>query len=139
MEITQKNKFIVTHKKDEFYEKDKELFLRVMPNNKVAQELRIENKWNRHILHGKILMVLLDKVSEEEILENRTAEVEEETEMAVVVDYGKLMKLTQLFVVAGIIITPDVEKVIFELVNASDKEVQAKIAELAPEYQFVYT
>jgi hypothetical protein len=93
MEITQKNKFIVTHKKDEFYEKDKELFLRVMPNNKVAQELRIENKWNRHILHGKILMVLLDKVSEEEILENRTGVKKKPLQLWLIMANSKLTQL----------------------------------------------
>ncbi len=134
MDITRKNKFIVANKKDEHFEKDRELFLKVLPHHKLAQDLQSKtkvNKWNRHIYHGHILSALLDKVSEKEILENRNSKVEEKEESPTV-DYNRMMEISAKFSQAGIELTDENKTIIFNLCAVSEEEVEAKIEELKP-------
>lgn len=72
MKFTEKNNFIVKHKSERFFEQDLELFRKHCPNSKLHSDLKRVNSFNRSILSGKILYELLDKVSPEEILNNRT-------------------------------------------------------------------
>lgn len=71
MDFTKKNDFIVKHKSPEHFEKDLELFKLHYPFSKLHNELTRINSFNRHILHGRILFELLDKISADAILENR--------------------------------------------------------------------
>lgn len=71
MKFTDKNNFIVKHKSERFFDKDLELFQKHCPNSKLHSDLKRVNTFNRSILVGQMLYELLDKVSPEEILNNR--------------------------------------------------------------------
>lgn len=76
MDFIKKNDFIVNHKKDRHFDRDLELFKEKCPNSKLNAELPRLNSFNRAKIHGLLLLDLLDKVSPEEILENRQKTVE---------------------------------------------------------------
>jgi hypothetical protein len=71
MKFETKNNFIVKHKNGNYFDADLILFKRVFPNHRLHDDLRRVNDFNRHILDGKMLYELLNKVSPTEILKNR--------------------------------------------------------------------
>jgi predicted RNase H-like nuclease (RuvC/YqgF family) len=74
MHFTAKNDFIVKHRSADFFDKDQRLFIEHCPNARLHAELMRANPFTRSLLDGKILLALLEKVSPEEILNNRNKE-----------------------------------------------------------------
>jgi hypothetical protein len=71
MKFETKNNFIVKHKNARYFYADLALFKKVFPTHRLHDDLRRANDFNRHILDGKMLYELLNKISPEDILENR--------------------------------------------------------------------
>ncbi|MEA4975711.1 MAG: hypothetical protein VB046_08255 [Paludibacter sp.] len=71
MDFLKKNDIIVKEKKPEHFDADLKLFKERCPGSPLHAELRRLNTFNKPKIHGLILMELLDKVSEEELLKNR--------------------------------------------------------------------
>ena len=71
MKFTEKNNFIVRHTSKEYFSKDRELFKTHCPNSRLHADLKRVNSFNQKKLDGLMLWELLDKVSPEDILENR--------------------------------------------------------------------
>ncbi|GAB1358569.1 hypothetical protein MASR1M31_03470 [Porphyromonadaceae bacterium] len=72
MKFTEKNTFIVEHRSSSFYEKDLELFTQHCPNSKLMPEIKRATSFVKTKLDGMMLLELLDKVSPEVILQNRS-------------------------------------------------------------------
>ena len=75
-----KNNLIVKHKNGEYFSKDLELFKKHCPGHILNNELAKANKFSYARLDGLMLSYLLDVVSIEDILENRTQEKQPEPE-----------------------------------------------------------
>lgn len=75
MKFEQINDFVVQHtgpKNLEFFEKDRELFVKTFPSSKILGELARVNEYNKEQLQGRILLELLNAdVCPDCILENR--------------------------------------------------------------------
>ena len=78
MKFTEKNDFLVKHTSEEHFSKDRELFKTHCPNSRLHADLKRANSFNRKKLDGLMLYELLDKVSPEEILNNRSTETPED-------------------------------------------------------------
>lgn len=76
----EKNNLIVKHKNGEYFSKDLELFKKHCPGHALNTELAKANKFSYARLDGLMLSYLLDVVSIEEIIENRTQEVQPKPE-----------------------------------------------------------
>lgn len=76
----EKNNLIVKHKNGEYFSKDLELFKKHCPGHSLNNELAKANKFSYARLDGLMLSYLLDVVSIEDILENRTQEKQPELE-----------------------------------------------------------
>lgn len=70
----EKNNLIVKHKNGEYFSKDLELFKKHCPGHALNNELAKANKFSYARLDGLMLSYLLDVVSIEDIMENRTQE-----------------------------------------------------------------
>lgn len=71
MDFIKKNDFIVKQKKQEHFDADLRLFRDKCPGSPLHAELRRLNTFNKSKIHGLILMELLDKVTDVELLKNR--------------------------------------------------------------------
>ncbi|KAA6348450.1 hypothetical protein EZS27_004050, partial [termite gut metagenome] len=71
MDFIKKNNFIVKHRSIEFFDRDLDLFHKHLPYSKLDMELRRVNSYNRLKLDEKMLFELLEKVTPEEVLQNR--------------------------------------------------------------------
>lgn len=78
MNFKEKNDFLVKYTSGEHFYKDYELFKIHCPNSRLHSDLKRVNSFNRKKLDGLMLWELLGKISSEEILNNRNAEVKEE-------------------------------------------------------------
>ena len=76
----EKNNLIVKHKNGDYFSKDLELFKKHCPGHVLYNELAKANKFSYARLDGLMLSYLLDIVSIEEILENRSQEKQPEPE-----------------------------------------------------------
>ena len=100
MKFTEKNDFIVKHKASKHFEKDLELFKKHCPNSRLHNDLKRVNTFTRYQLDGRMLYELIDKVSPEEILENRKQTEVEHIETVSLVE--KIEDVAQLFAEAGL-------------------------------------
>ncbi|MEA4918141.1 hypothetical protein [Proteiniphilum sp.] len=80
MEFVKKNDFIVKNKKEEYFQKDLDLFKMHCPMSGLHTEVKRLNSFNRSKIHGMILVELLDKVSIEDILANRMETLDKTSE-----------------------------------------------------------
>lgn len=80
IKFQEKNNLIVKHKNGEYFSKDLELFKKHCPGHTLNNELAKANKFSYARLDGLMLSYLLDIISIEEILENRTQEKQPEPE-----------------------------------------------------------
>ena len=71
LSFSQKNDLVVKHKAKEHFSKDLELFQKHFPSNRLMNDLARANPFTFEKLDGQMLYLLLDKVSEDEILLNR--------------------------------------------------------------------
>lgn len=71
MDFIKKNDFVVKNKSLDHFDKDLELFKAHCPSSRLHSDLKRTNSFNKRILDGHMLFELLEKVSTEEILENR--------------------------------------------------------------------
>lgn len=71
MDFAKKNDFVVKHTNIEFFNKDKEHFMKVFPYSPLVAELKKANQYNKKALQGRILLELLNNVCPESILEYR--------------------------------------------------------------------
>jgi uncharacterized coiled-coil protein SlyX len=76
LSFSEKNAFIVRHKSGKYFFQDLELFKRHFQNHRLNNELARANSFTYERLDGLILFELLNKVSPEEILLNRSKETE---------------------------------------------------------------
>jgi hypothetical protein len=78
LSFSQKNDLVVKHKAKKHFGKDLELFQKHFPSNKLMNDLARANEFSFERLDGQMLYILLDKVSVNEILENRNERFEEQ-------------------------------------------------------------
>jgi hypothetical protein len=77
MKFETKNNFIVKHKNVKYFDADLILFKKVFPTHRLHDDLRRANDFNKHILDGKMLYELLNKVSPDDILKNRETPIQD--------------------------------------------------------------
>ena len=75
MKFKEKNDFVVKHTSVEYFDKDLELFKIHCSRSKLHSDLDRVNTWNKKKLDNLMLWELLDKVSADDILNNRSIEV----------------------------------------------------------------
>jgi hypothetical protein len=71
LSFVEKNRLLVKHKNSEYFYKDLELFKKHYSGHKLNNELANMTTFSKERLSEQMLLLLLDKVSIEEILENR--------------------------------------------------------------------
>lgn len=71
LSFVEKNRLLVKHKNSEYFYKDLELFKKQYSGHKLNNELANVTTFSKERLSEQMLLLLLDKVSIEEILENR--------------------------------------------------------------------
>ena len=75
LSFSQKNNLVVKHKAKKHFGKDLELFQKHLPSDRLMNDLAKANEFTFERLDGQMLYLLLDKVSINEILENRNEQV----------------------------------------------------------------
>ncbi|MDR0829747.1 MAG: hypothetical protein LBN95_06515 [Prevotellaceae bacterium] len=76
LDFPQKNNFVVKHKNKNYFSKDLELFKKHFPIHALNNPLNRANEFTREGLDGQMISILLEKVSPEEILQNRGIEIQ---------------------------------------------------------------
>jgi chromosome segregation ATPase len=71
LSFAEKNNFVIKHKNGKYFSKDLELFKKHFPIHRLNNELARANIYTHDRLDSQMLYVLLEKISPEEILENR--------------------------------------------------------------------
>ena len=76
LSFSQKNDLVVKYKSKHHFGKDLELFKKHFPSNRLMNDLGRTNEFTFEKLDGQMLYLLLDKVSGQDILDNRETKEE---------------------------------------------------------------
>ena len=135
LSFPQINNLVVKHKSKTYFGKDMELFKKHFPkNHRLDKELGRANDFSFEQLSGQMIYELLMKdVSIDEILANRNSEVKEEDKGSKAFFEERMNIVCSKFTAAELVIPGN----IIDWANATDEEIDAKIAELVKEQRIL--